>query len=105
MTGDRSSDLPVEPTARGDRPAGGPPSGAPPLVARIAAFGAILVAGVCGGLIGYGFVDLQCEGSCGTQEGVGALIGAVAAAVGTAIIAVLTLRAMGEWAAGGTRRD
>jgi hypothetical protein len=74
-------------------------------VARIAAFGAIVVAGVCGALIGFGFVDLQCDGSCGTQKGVGALIGAVAAAIGTAVIVVLTLRAMGEWAAGGKRRD
>ena len=86
------------------RPAG-PPSGAPPLGARLLAFGAILVAGVCGGLIGFGFVDLQCDGSCSTQKGVGALVGAVGAAVGVAIIAVLTLRAMGEWAAGGRRRD
>ena len=62
-------------------------------------------AGVCGGLIGFGFTDLQCTGSCSTQKGIGALVGSVAAAVGVAIIVVLTLRAMGEWAAGGRRRD
>lgn len=83
----------------------GPPSGAPPLVARLAAFGAIIAAGACGALIGFGFADLQCDGSCGTQKGIGALVGALGAAVGVAIIAVLTLRAMGEWAAGGARRD
>ena len=88
-----------------ERPAAGPPSGAPPLVARLAAFGAIVVAGVCGGLIGFGFVDLQCEGTCATPKGIGALVGAIGAASGVAIIAVLTLRAMGEWAAGGRRRD
>jgi len=88
-----------------ERPSSGPPSGAPPLGARLLAFGAILVAGVCGGLIGYGFVDLQCTGSCGTQKGLGAFIGAVGAAIGVAVIAVLTLRAMGEWSAGGRRRD
>ncbi len=83
----------------------GPPSGAPPLGARLLAFGAIIVAGVCGGLIGFGFVDLQCTGSCSTQKGIGAFAGAVGAAIGVAIIAVLTLRAMGEWSAGGKRRD
>jgi hypothetical protein len=83
----------------------GTPSGAPPLAARLLAFGAILVAGVCGGLIGFGFIDLQCSGTCGTQKGLGAFVGAVGAAVGVAIISVLTLRAMGEWSAGGKRRD
>lgn len=95
--------MPDVPTS--DRRPAGPPSGAPPLGARLLAFGAILLAGACGALIGFGFVDLQCSGSCGTQKGVGALVGAVGAAVGVAIIAVLTLRAMGEWAAGGRRRD
>lgn len=83
----------------------GPRSAAPSLAARVLAFAAILVAGACGGLIGYAVVDLQCDGSCGVAEGLGALVGAVSAAAGVAVIAVLTLRAMGEWAAGGTRRD
>jgi hypothetical protein len=87
------------------RPPSGPPSGAPPLVARLAAFGAIVVAGACGGLIGFGFVDLQCSGSCATPKGIGAFVGAVGAAIGVAIIVVLTLRAMGEWSAGAKRRD
>jgi hypothetical protein len=60
---------------------------------------------VCGGLIGYAFMDLQCTGNCGLQKGLGALVGAVGAAIGVAVIAVLTLRAMGEWAAGGQRSD
>jgi hypothetical protein len=58
---------------------------------------AIVIAGVCGGLIGYAFVDLQCEGSCTVWAGLGGLIGAVFAAAGVAIVAVLTLRAMDEW--------
>jgi len=58
---------------------------------------AIVIAGVCGGLIGYAFVDLQCEGNCTVWAGLGGLIGAVFAAAGVAIVAVLTLRAMDEW--------
>ncbi|HTN81866.1 MAG TPA: hypothetical protein VMK16_19515 [Acidimicrobiales bacterium] len=65
--------------------------------ARALAFISILIGGLCGGLIGYGFVDLQCSGDCGTAAAIGALIGAVIAAGGTAVIAVLVLRAMGEW--------
>jgi len=61
------------------------------------AFAAILVAGVCGALIGYSFVSIQCHGSCSTPEGGGAIVGAVIAAVGVAVVAVLVLRAMGEW--------
>lgn len=87
------------------RSSSGTPTGAPPLGARLLAFGAILVAGVCGGLIGFGFTDLQCSGSCGAAKGIGAFVGAIGAAIGVAVIAVLTLRAMGEWAAGGKRRD
>jgi hypothetical protein len=83
----------------------GPTSAAPSIGARILAFASIIVAGACGGLIGYAFMDLQCTGDCGVQKGAGALVGSVGAAVGVAVIAVLTLRAMGEWAAGGRRRD
>jgi hypothetical protein len=48
-------------------------------------------------LIGWSFVDLQCTGSCSTATGIGAMVGAVLAAVGVAVVAVLTLRAMAEW--------
>lgn len=75
------------------------PTALPSPGARALAFVSILVAGGCGGLIGYAFSDLQCEGSCGAQNTVGSLVGAVIAAVGTAIVAVLVLRAMGEWEA------
>ncbi len=69
----------------------------PPVGARVLAFVAILVAGLCGGLIGFAFTDLQCEGACATPTAIGALVGAVVAAAGVAVVAVLTLRAMGEW--------
>ena len=65
--------------------------------ARALAFAAILVAGVCGALIGWAFVDLQCTGNCTTATGTGAVVGGLFTAGGVAIVAVLTLRAMGEW--------
>ena len=74
-----------------------PISAAPSTLARALALGAIIVGGVCGGLIGYAFVDLQCSGDCSTPNGIGLLIGAVSSAVGVAVIVVLALRAMGEW--------
>ncbi len=61
------------------------------------AFLAILVGGVCGLLIGLSLVSIQCEGDCAVPEGIGALTGAVLGAGGVAVVAVLVLRAMGEW--------
>ncbi len=78
-----------------DRPLSALPSPA----ARALAFAAILVGGLAGGLIGFGFVDLQCTGDCGTASAIGAVVGALVAAAGTAVVAVLVLRAMGEWRA------
>jgi len=72
-------------------------SALPSVQARALAFVAILVAGLCGALIGYGFVGVQCHGQCGTPKGLGALTGGAVAASGVAVVAVLTLRAMGEW--------
>lgn len=72
-------------------------SALPSVRARALAFVAILVAGVCGALIGWAFVDLQCTGSCHVASGVGALLGGTGAAVGVGVVAVLTMRAMGEW--------
>ncbi|HEX6420711.1 MAG TPA: hypothetical protein VFZ77_19570 [Acidimicrobiales bacterium] len=73
------------------------PSALPSTGARVLAFVAILVGGLCGGLIGWAFVDLQCEGDCGVAAGIAGLVGAVAGAAGVAVVAVLALRAMGEW--------
>lgn len=70
---------------------------------RALAIASIVVAGVCGALIGFAFTDLQCDGDCDLLIGVSTLIGAVVAAGGVAIVAVLTLRAMDEWETG--RRD
>jgi hypothetical protein len=93
----RMDDSPRRPS--GETPAAGDyaPSALPPTGARVLAFVAILVGGLCGGLIGWALVDLQCTGDCGTQSGLGGLIGAVIGAGGVAVVAVLALRAMGEW--------
>lgn len=74
-----------------------PLSAIPPVTARIIAFVVILLGGLAGGLIGYALVDLQCDGDCAVAEGLGLLAGAVLCAAGLAVVAVLALRAMGEW--------
>ena len=75
------------------------PTALPSTGARVLAFAAILVGGLCGGLIGYAFIDLQCTGDCATLAGAFGLLGAVLGAVGVGVVAVLALRAMGEWTA------
>lgn len=42
-------------------------------------------------------MDLQVTGDSSVWAGLGALVGAIIAALGTAVVVVLTLRAMGEW--------
>ncbi len=79
--------------------AGTAPTAAPPLFARIIAVVAIVLAGLCGGLIGYAVMDLQCTEGCPTYAGLVGIGAAILAAVGVAIVAVLTLRAMSEWEA------
>ena len=74
-----------------------PESSLPSVRARMAAFAAILVAGASGALIGYGVVNVDDPHSTSTARGVGAIVGAVVAAVGVAVVSVLVLRAMGEW--------
>lgn len=43
------------------------------------------------------FTELQCTGECAVPVGIGTLTGATMAAGGVAVVAVLVLRAMGEW--------
>lgn len=81
------------------------PSALPSTGARVLAFAAILIGGLCGGLIGYAFVDMETEGDGSAWAGIGGLIGAVAFAVGVGIVAVLAMRAMGEWRVIEHRRD
>ena len=73
----------------------GPESQLPSVLARVVAFASILVGGGAGGLIGYAFAELG--GFEGALRGLFALGGAVVGAGGVAVVAVLTLRAFGEW--------
>jgi hypothetical protein len=73
--------------------------------ALIAAFIAVVVAGLSGAAIGYGLVGVGCSGDCSAVSGLGALVGGLVAAGGVAIVAVLLLRSLAEWKAGGIRRS
>lgn len=76
---------------------GRPLSALPSVGVRIGAFVAICLSGLAGALIGYSLIALQCEGDCSVPLGLGILVGAVIAAGGMAIVAVLVMRALGEW--------
>jgi hypothetical protein len=72
-------------------------SALPSVQARVLAFLAIVVGGIAGALIGFSYADITCHGACGTPKGLGAIAGAALAGGGVAVVAVLVLRAMGEW--------
>ena len=74
-----------------------PLSALPSPLARAVAFVAVLVAGAAGGLIGYALVDIQCSGTCAVPNGIGLFLGATLTAFGMGVVAVLVLRALGEW--------
>lgn len=79
----------------------------PSRTAFLLAFGSVVVAGFFGGVIGYGLADIDCTGSCAGSRLLSTVIGAVIAAGGVGIVAVLVLRAMAEWRrgkAGGSNR-
>jgi hypothetical protein len=69
----------------------------PPRSAFLLAFLSVVVAGIFGGIIGYGLVDVGCTGSCQAPKLAGTIAGAMIAAGGVGIVAVLVLRAMAEW--------
>jgi hypothetical protein len=83
--------------AMSDAPVPGPESALPSVRARVAAFVAIFLGGAGGAVIGGSFTALQCDGSCSTWIGLGVWVGSLIGAVGVAVIAVLSLRALGEW--------
>lgn len=73
----------------------GPETALPPLWARVTAFASILLGGAAGGLIGAAFGHLGGFGSLAT--GFITLVCGLGFAGGVAVVAVLTLRALGEW--------
>lgn len=79
----------------------GPDEPTPPMLpgrtAYLLAFLSVVLAGLFGGIIGFGLVDIGCDGECDGPKVVGSLTGAVVGAVGVGIVAVLVLRAMAEW--------
>lgn len=93
----------VPPTDDLESPAGpdatAPDTATPSVRARLLAFGSIVAAGAAGGFIGWAIVDLQCEQDCTLLAGIVGVLTAVAAAIGVGIVAVLALRAIGEWKA------
>lgn len=72
-----------------------PDSALPSVGARVLAFGSILLGGLTGGLIGAAFARLG--GFEGAAAGLVLLVSALMCAGGVAVVAVLTLRALGEW--------
>ncbi len=72
-------------------------SALPSRTARVVAFSSVLVAGLAGGTIGYALVDVQGTGECAVPTGIGMVVGSVGFALGMSIVAVLGLRAVGEW--------
>lgn len=72
-------------------------SALPSVLARIVAFVSIIVAGFAGALIGFTLIDLQCQGACVMPNSIGLILGAITEAFGMGVVAVLVLRATGEW--------
>ena len=72
-------------------------SALPPQTARAIAFAMIMIVGVLGAILGYALGNATCTDDCSVKAGSFLLIGAVAGALGSAIMSVLALRAMGEW--------
>ena len=63
--------------------------------AFVLAFLAVVVSGLFGAVIGFGIADVSSDSDAGRV--VGMLVGAVVAAGGVGVVAVLVLRAMAEW--------
>ncbi len=86
MTSPRSSSSPS---------ASDPESQLPSVLARVLAFVSIFIGAAAGGLIGYAFADLG--GFEGAAMGAVTFFSVLVGAGGVAVVAVLTLRAFGEW--------
>ncbi|HBU75094.1 MAG TPA: hypothetical protein DEB38_02365 [Acidimicrobiaceae bacterium] len=72
-------------------------SALPPQTARAIAFAMTVIVGVLGAILGYALGNATCIDDCSLKAGSFLLIGAIAGALGSAVMSVLALRAMGEW--------
>jgi hypothetical protein len=75
------------------------PDAVPPMLpsrsAFLLAFSAVVIAGLFGGIIGYGVADVGSDSDAARL--LGTFVGAMIGAAGVGIVAVLVLRAMSEW--------
>jgi len=91
-------DLPDLPADQGQRPQSFEvPSALPSVLARALAFSAVIIAGICGGLMGLALGRLQWDKTEQAWIILVSIVGSISASVGVAIVAVLVLRAMAEW--------
>jgi hypothetical protein len=66
--------------------------------ARVLAFAGVFLGGLGGAIVGYSFATLQCAtDGCTLSRGLLLWGGSVVGALGAAVVAMLTLRALGEW--------
>jgi hypothetical protein len=63
----------------------------------ILSFLGIAAAGLLGGAIGFGIENVNSRGDGGALLALAALVGSVVAALGTAVVAVVGLRARSQW--------
>lgn len=75
-----------------------PHTALPSVLARVLAFSAVIIASVCGGLMGFALGRLQWGDNRSGWIFVAGAAGSALAAVGVAVVCVLVLRAMSEWA-------
>jgi uncharacterized membrane protein YccC len=89
-----ASDPPAEPNVPDGTRDDVPPM-LPSRTAFLLAFSAVVLAGVLGGIIGFGVADVGSDSDAARL--LGTFLGAVIGAAGVGIVAVLVLRAMSEW--------
>lgn len=73
------------------------PTALPSPAVRASALVAVVVAALCGGLMGLAAARLQWSDDSTMGQLGGVVIGSAVTALGTAIVSVLVLRAMSEW--------
>jgi len=73
------------------------PSALPSVFARALAFSAVIIASICGGLMGFALGRLQWPEGEQLWVLLVSFASSISASIGVAIVAVLVLRAMAEW--------